>query len=448
MISSPYCEDCPRNYSPIPGDGPQPADILVIGERPGQSENRHRRVFVGKTGEELDETYLPLASLSRHNIRICNTVRCWAENNRTPTNAEIACCSRHHLPEEIRKTQPQLVILMGGSACRMVPSIRLEMHHGYPQWGRLFDYQGWIVPMYHPALGLHESKWMTQILEDWKALNTRLRCASRTEDEYVTDYQLLRGREVNDVPLADTIAIDTESHGSNVFSIQISSSPATGFMVLAEDREGLGCIDRRINNRTGIFHYAIHDVAEMLQLGVRIGGVHDTMQEAYQLGNLPQNLKSLVYRLFGFTMTSWEDVVLPYSLEALTYWMVEALQIAQADLSLIDVVRLKTKIRETVKRGPLEVLLSRVIQHTDIESYYDPWKRLDAFWQEPVNEWMTSHIEARLGRYPILGIANAPLARAVTYGCGDADWTGQVAWPLEQQRHAPYWRIAAEDRDR
>jgi uracil-DNA glycosylase family 4 len=170
-----YCEDCPRKYSPIPGDGPQPAEILTVGERPGQNENKYHRVFIGKTGEEWNQTYLPLAGLFRDDVRVCNAVRCWADNNRTPTDREISCCARHHLPNELERTRPRIVILMGGSACKLVPTIRLDTHHGFPQWGRLFDWEGWIVPMYHPALGLHESRWMTQILEDWERLGELLR---------------------------------------------------------------------------------------------------------------------------------------------------------------------------------------------------------------------------------------------------------------------------------
>jgi hypothetical protein len=147
-------------------------------------------------------------------------------------------------------------------------------------------------------------------------------------------------------------------------------------------------------------------------------------------------------------MTSWEDVVRPYSIEALITWIVEAIDISRLDLSLIEVTRLKTKIREVVKKGPLEQLLNRLLQHTDIHSDYDPWERLDEFWSEPANEWMTTHIEARIGRYPILGIANAPLAKAITYACSDADWTGQVATELARRRSSSLWQIAKEDTDK
>ena len=48
------CPPCPRKYRPIPGTGPRPAKVLLLGERPGETENRTGRVFDGKAGQELD----------------------------------------------------------------------------------------------------------------------------------------------------------------------------------------------------------------------------------------------------------------------------------------------------------------------------------------------------------------------------------------------------------
>jgi uracil-DNA glycosylase family 4 len=441
------CPSCPRRFRPISGDGPQPCEFLIIGERPGQNENKYGKVFIGKTGEELNETYLPLANLHRSDVRICNAVLCWAEQNRTPTDKEVLECSRHHLPREIEHTRPSVIILMGGSACRMVPGIKLDTHHGIPQWGTLYGWEGIIVPMYHPALGLHESKWMTHLISDWSCLQSELAHTDSPSQSRPTDYRVITGKEVNDVPLPSLIAVDTESHGREPFSLQFSPSPGRSYMLMARDKVGLELFNRRVQGIEVALHNAVHDLDECVDLGVRLQRYRDTMQEAYHQGDLPQGLKPLVYRLFRVTMTSWEDVVRPASIHALVEWMVEALDIAQADLSLIDVKRLKTKIKETVKKGPLESLLNRLIRCTDVALDYDPWERLDEFWVNDAYEWMTSHVEARIGPYPILGIGNAPLTRAIKYACGDADWTLQAAGELERRRSSPYWSIAPTDRD-
>ena len=454
------CSICPGKYHPIPGDGPRPARVLLVGERPGANENKWAKVFIGKTGQELDETYLPLANLHRQDVRICNTVLCWADNNRTPTDKEIDCCARHHLPQEIERTQPSLIILMGGSACKLVPSIKLDTHHGFPQWNRLFDYEGWILPMYHPALGLHESRWMTQLLEDWESIGERMivRAEGAIASDVPKDYRIADRREIaaylDCLPAVLELGADTEDHVGVPWSVQISHTPGTARLVRADDTEAIRYVAEwaRESSSEWTFHFALHDLDILAKMGIHPPRYRDTQHEAYHLGNLPQGLKPLVYRLFGYTMTSWEDVVRPYSIEALQCWMVEALDIARADLSLIEVERYKKPyrgqtVKETVKKGPLESLLNRLLVHAAPDSEYDPWDRLRDFWRDDANDHAVSHIEARVGRYPLLGIANAPLARAVTYACGDADWTLQVEDELAKRRQDSTFAVAEGDQD-
>ena len=168
------CAQCPRKYGlrAISGDGPRPARILGIMERPGQDENRNGRVACGKTGQELDELYLPLAGLDRSEVRLINCVLCGHESNKAPTEKEVAQCAPHHIPEEIERTNPQCIVLMGATACSLVSGIRLDYMHGIPQHtskvGELFGWRGWLIPMFHPAIGLHESRWMQQCIEDWR----------------------------------------------------------------------------------------------------------------------------------------------------------------------------------------------------------------------------------------------------------------------------------------
>ena len=168
------CPNCPNTHRAVGGEGPQPASILLIGERPGESETKYGRPFCGKTGEELDNLYLPLAGLERRDVRVCNTLLCGADSNKTPTDKEIAQCAPHHIPEEIELTRPEVIILLRSTACKLVPGIKLEHMHGIPQHtrkvGALFGWSGWIVPCFHPSIGLHESRFMTILMDDWRGL--------------------------------------------------------------------------------------------------------------------------------------------------------------------------------------------------------------------------------------------------------------------------------------
>lgn len=463
------CPSCPRKYRPIPGSGPQPCSTLLIGERPGETENKLQTVFVGKTGEELDNTYLPLASLCRPDVRVCNTVLCWADANRTPSGKDIAGCAAHHLPAEIAITQPSLVILMGASACKLIPSVKLKTHHGIPQHTRnhssLFGYHGWFVPMYHPSIGLHESKWMVQLLEDWERLPELISNPTGGISFPKPNYRLLTtpsevSQSFNAIPLSldrSLSGIDTESHASTPFSVQYSFSPHQSFMVLAKSRQAIECLGQHLRSlpqSVHCLHNSPGDLDLLERLGIRLLRFRDTMQEAFHLGNLPQGLKDLVYCLFQFQMTSWEDVVWPASVDALQEWLMEAHQHADRDLFLTDIKRTVSKvkrivkIKEIVKQSPVAALLLRLMNHVDSTSEYEPWERLNEFWSEPANSWMTEHITARAGHYPILGIGNAPIDRAVTYACSDADWTRQVALRLESERRKEIWQVPEEDWDR
>ena len=128
--------------------------------------------------------------------------------------------------------------------------------------------------------------------------------------------------------------------------------------------------------------------------------------------------------------------------------------IAQLDLSHVTRRFHKTsgkRLTDSVEKGELESLLTRLLRLTNEESEYNPGgsdkePRLDAFWREPTNEWMVTHVEARLGKYPVAGIANCSPEEAVRYAVGDADFTGRVAVELQRRRQGAF-QIHEGDRD-
>lgn len=466
-----HCNGCRREmgFRAISGDGPRPARILAIMERPGQDENRNGRVACGATGQELDELYLPLAGLERSEIRVCNTVLCGNATNKKPSDKEIAQCAPSHLPREIEKTNPEVILLLGATPCSLVEGIKLDMMHGIPQHtskvGELFGWQGWLVPMYHPSIGMHESRFMTVCMEDWAELKDVIREDYWAEDPEPcpTDYRQVRtAREVRDYFLrcsfqpraGHVVAADTESHGSWSWSAQVSAADHTGILARAADKEALAAIAEFMAAAECTMHNAAYDLVVLDDLDINVRRFRDTMQESYALGNLPHGLKPLTYRLFRHTMTSYEETVRPASLRKLIEWLTEALCIAQLDFTLVTErfgVR-GQRLKDETRKGEMEALLTRLLKNTSPEKEYDPYggpdePRLNAFWREPMNEWQTSHVEARIGRYPIIGIANCTMQEAIQYAVGDADFTGQVAVELARRRGEAF-KIYEGDRDR
>ena len=467
------CPTCTCKYPPLPGDGPQPSPWLILGERPGYNENKQGRVLVGKTGQELDETYLPLAGLRRRDVRCVNVVKCWADNNKTPTEKEVLSCAAHHIPQEIEATRPEVIILMGGSACSLCPGIRLDYMHGIPQStrkvGSVLGWHGTVVPMYHPALGLHESRWMTSLLDDWAGLQDELRAPGDAPEPELR-YERLHG-ELNG--MHRRIAIDTEDHGGVPWSIQWSGYRNTGYMLYATDERGIAKFAAAMEEEQPevIFHNAAHDLEVMRRIGIPVYRYRDTMQEAFQLGNLPQGLKALSYRLFRTTMVSWEDTVRPASVNALLGWLADAMVVARLDLFSTKVKVYKTcccghsqsahskpshsekcscsgympREEQEEVSGAAEKLFSRLANHTEEDSEYDPWERLRDWRDE--NDHDYAHVTARCGPWPILGIGNCSEAQAIRYAVGDADMTLQVALELERRRRDSRFEIAPGDED-
>lgn len=221
-----------------------------------------------------------------------------------------------------------------------------------------------------------------------------------------------------------------------------------------------------------ILHNAPGDLDLLAQLGVSVRHFRDTMQEAFHQGSLPQGLKPLTYRLTGSTMRSWEDVVRPDSLVLAIEWLVEALNIAEADLSYFITTKLKTRkcvdcgagsrsescrkcggqlkqiVKEEIKPSPTETAIRRIIR-CSTNPEYDTWEKVGELWEKEGGylEAHREHIEERIGEMPILGIGNCKLADAAEYAIGDADYTGQVAVKLKERREDGRYEIDDDDGD-
>jgi len=98
------------------GNGPVDADLLVLGEAPGEDEDARGEPFVGPAGWALDKL-LREAGLDREQAYVTNVVLCRPPKNRRPTSAEIAACSSH-LDAQINAVRPRVILGFGATAAR------------------------------------------------------------------------------------------------------------------------------------------------------------------------------------------------------------------------------------------------------------------------------------------------------------------------------------------
>jgi uracil-DNA glycosylase family 4 len=158
----------------VPGEGPEDAEIMFIGEAPGFHEDQQGRPFVGAAGQFLEEL-LELVGLKREQVFIANVIKCRPPGNRDPLPEEIEAC-KPFLDRQIELIQPKLVVTLGRfSMARAFPKARISHVHGQPRKvGGVIYY-----PMYHPAAALHQPSLRRTVEEDMRRIPELLQQAAQ-----------------------------------------------------------------------------------------------------------------------------------------------------------------------------------------------------------------------------------------------------------------------------
>ena len=162
----------------VPGEGPEQAHIMFIGEGPGFHEDKQGRPFVGAAGQFLEEL-LSGIGLKREEVFITNVVKCRPPANRDPEPDEIEAC-REYLDRQIELLQPKMVVTLGRfSMARYFPGAKISQIHGQPK-----KMDGVIYyPMYHPAAALHQPSLRRTVQEDMKRIPELLVDIERLTEE-------------------------------------------------------------------------------------------------------------------------------------------------------------------------------------------------------------------------------------------------------------------------
>lgn len=334
------CSECTLRKgatAPVPGQGDITSPVFLIGEAPGYHEDKKGKPFVGQAGQELNK-YLSDAGLDRSRCYVTNTVRCKPPMNRNPGPVEIQAC-RRWLVEELQQCKALALGVMGAVAGRalMGPDYDVEMQHGIPLWARdvvqqeILDEIGVapldnvkLVPMYHPALGLHETPRMGRIQEDFAALaavvrgdlkpreaqikeeNMYLAVSEDSPEAYTFLEHALQARETG------IVSIDTEAHwDGSPQCLSLSAVPGSAIVIMQEQTNLLQAVHDLVNEDQvlTVLHFAAYDLPMLLKMGIEPAHTVDSMVGAYQLQTLPQGLKALAYRLCDMRMSSYQDMI-------------------------------------------------------------------------------------------------------------------------------------------
>lgn len=164
------CELCKTRTNLVFGTGNVNADVLFVGEAPGDNEDKTGIPFVGRAGKLLDQ-YLYAVDISRERVYIANILKCRPPKNRDPLPAEEAACM-DFLRRQVRLINPKVIVCLGRiSAMKLIkPDFKITKEHG--QWFEKGNFL--ITAVYHPALLLRDPRKKEEMLMDMKAIKQKI----------------------------------------------------------------------------------------------------------------------------------------------------------------------------------------------------------------------------------------------------------------------------------
>ena len=165
------CKLCETRTNVVFGVGKEDAEVLFIGEGPGEQEDLKGEPFVGRAGKLLDDM-LELIDLDRSKIYIANMVKCRPPQNRDPLNVEQEACSVW-LKAQIEHIRPKIIVCLGRiSAMKFIrEDFKITKEHG-----QFYEVNGILtMALYHPAALLRDPRRRPETFEDLKTLQKAIK---------------------------------------------------------------------------------------------------------------------------------------------------------------------------------------------------------------------------------------------------------------------------------
>ena len=165
------CGLCESRTHVVFGVGDPNAEVLFVGEAPGEREDALGEPFVGKAGQLLDDM-LAMIGLSRDRIYITNSIKCRPPQNRDPLNTEKDACAPF-LQRQLELMHPKIIVCLGRvSAMEMIkPDFKITQEHG-----QFFEKNGVLMTaLYHPAALLRDTDKKPDTFVDLKRLQAKIR---------------------------------------------------------------------------------------------------------------------------------------------------------------------------------------------------------------------------------------------------------------------------------
>lgn len=170
-LSCSNCDLCKTRNQVVFGVGRLDADIMFIGEGPGEQEDLQGEPFVGAAGKLLDDM-LSIIDINRTNCYIANIVKCRPPMNRDPSEQEQDACYGY-LQQQIQLVKPAVIVCLGRIAAKKMiyPDYKITRDHG--QW--ICRDGIWMTAIYHPSALLRDLSKRPETFEDLLYIRQKLR---------------------------------------------------------------------------------------------------------------------------------------------------------------------------------------------------------------------------------------------------------------------------------
>ena len=169
----------------VPGEGNPHAEIMFIGEAPGENEDLEGRPFVGAAGKLLTKLITEVLGLKREDVFITNVVKCRPPNNRDPTEEEIIACGPY-LKAQIDIIRPKVIVTLGRHSTSYIFSLMGRQFSSITRVrGKEFEWKKdentviKVFPTYHPAAALYNPNLRKVLEEDFKKIKEMLNSTSK-----------------------------------------------------------------------------------------------------------------------------------------------------------------------------------------------------------------------------------------------------------------------------
>ncbi len=164
------CKLCEGRTNIAFGTGAPDAELMFVGEAPGEDEDRQGIPFVGRAGQLLTKMIVAMG-LSRESVYIANIVKCRPPSNRNPEPDEIAAC-RPFLQQQIEAVRPKVVCALGTFSAQTLLSTREPISALRGRFHPLGDLK--VMPTYHPAYLLRSPSEKKKVWEDLQQIMAAL----------------------------------------------------------------------------------------------------------------------------------------------------------------------------------------------------------------------------------------------------------------------------------